>query len=191
MPTLVSRRIQQPPVVDGQEDCAWSCAVPLSIPLTLGRHGQQHAMDVELRSLHTDEAIYFWAEWPGEPPGGAEDVIRNRLTLHFDIPAPEPDAADRMCLVSCHTAFADDAGRLAYLSAETIPPGRTAPLPAAGGWSAGAWQVEWRRQLEVDNHYDLQLQDLARSYGFFVKVFRWQEGLPDPVSPDCLLVFER
>jgi hypothetical protein len=191
VPTLVSRRVGQPPVVDGQEDCMWSCAVPLPIPLTLGRHGQHHAVDVKLRSLYTDQAIYFLAEWVGEPPGAEQAVVRNRLTLHFDTPEPEPGAADRMCLVACHTAFADDAGRLVYLSAETIPPGRTDPLPAAGGWNAGVWRLEWSRQLVVDNRFDLQFQDLERSYRFFVKVFQWEEGQPDPVSPDCLLVFER
>jgi hypothetical protein len=190
-PTLVSRRAAQPPVVDGQEDCMWSCAVPLSIPLTLGRHGQQHAVDVELRSLYTDEAIYFLAEWPAERSGDEQAVVRNQLTIHFDSPEPEPGAADRMCLVACHTAFADNAGRLAYLSAETIPPGRTDPLPAAGGWNAGVWRMEWSRELVVDNRFDLQFQDLEQSYRFFVKVFRWEEGQPDPVSADCLLVFER
>ena len=189
LPTLASQHVEQPPQIDGQADDVWADAVPLSIPLTYGRHGDEQALEVTLRSLYVDEAIYFLAEWPGPRPAAEPAAARNRLTLHFDLPAPTPDAADHMCLVACHTAFADETGRLAYLSAETIPPGRTAPLPAAGGWDAGAWRLEWSRPLLIDNFFDLQFEDLEQAYPFFVKVFAWQEGKADPVSPDCLLVF--
>lgn len=191
VPTLISRRAAQAPVVDGQEDCIWSCAVPVAIPLTWGRHGQDYALDVKLRSLYTEQAVYFLAEWLGEPPDPEQPVVSNRLTLHYDIPEPEFGAADRMCLVACHTAFTDNVGHLVYFSAETIPPGRTDPLSAAGGWNDGVWKLEWSRELLVDNRFDLQFQDLDRTYPFFVKLFAWQEGRPDPASADCSLVFER
>jgi hypothetical protein len=190
-PVLISRRVGEAPVVDGQEDCIWSCAMPLAIPLTWGRHGQDYAVDVKLRSLYTEHAVYFLAEWLGDPPDLEQPVVSNRLTLHYDIPEPEFGAADRMCLVACHTAFTDNVGRLVYFSAETIPPGRTDPLSAAGGWDCGVWTLEWSRELLVDNRFDLQFQDLGRSYPFFVKLFAWQEGRPDPASADCSLVFER
>lgn len=189
-PTLVAQHVRQPPLVDEAVDVAWSVAVPLSVPLTWGRHTAEQALTVELRSLYTDEAIYFLAQWPDPRPATEPGVLRNRLTLHFDLPAPAPDAADHMCLVACHTAFADPSGRLAYLSAETIPPGQTSPLSAAGGWKDGSWQLEWSRPLLVDNHFDLQFQDLEQAYRFFVKVFEWQEGRADPVSADCLLIFQ-
>ncbi|KPL17994.1 MAG: hypothetical protein AMJ93_14330 [Anaerolineae bacterium SM23_84] len=191
VPTLISRRAGQAPVVDGQEDCIWSCAVPLAIPLTWGRHGEDYALDVKLRSLYTEQAVYFLAEWLGDPPDPEQPVVSSRLTLHYDIPQPEFGAADRMCLVACHTAFTDNVGRLVYFSAQTIPPGRTDPLSAAGGWDDGVWKLEWSRELLVDNRFDLQFQDLDRSYPFFVKLFAWQEGRPDPASADCSLVFER
>jgi hypothetical protein len=189
VPTLLSRHVAEPPLVDGEVDGVWFKAVPLSVPLTWGRHAEEMALAVRLRSLYTDQAIYFLAQWPEAQPATEPGVMRNRLTLHFDLPAPTPDAAKHMCLVACHTAFADAAGSLAYLSAETIPPGRTSPLPAAGGWHAGVWQLEWSRPLLVDNHFDLQFEDLEQAYRFFVKVFQWQEGRADPVSKDCQLLF--
>jgi ribosomal protein S19 len=191
LPTLLSQRVAQAPLLDGVVDAVWSEAVTLAVPLTWGRHGQEQALVVQLQSLHTDEAVYFLAQWPDPQPATEPGVLRNRLTLHFDFPAATPDAAEHMCLVACHTAFADADGHLAYLSAETIPPGRTSPLPAAGGWEAGSWRLEWSRPLLVDNGYDVQFDDLQLAYPFFVKVFQWQEGRADPVSADCQLVFQR
>jgi hypothetical protein len=190
MPTLVAQHVERSPLLDGQVDDIWLDAIPLPVPLSWGRHGEEQALQVTLRSLYDDEAIYFLAEWPSPLPSSEPAAVRNRLTLHFDLPAPAPDAAERMCLVACHTAFADERGRLAYISAETIPPGRTSPLPAAGGWDAGTWRLEWSRPLRIDNHFDVQFEDLEQAYPFFVKVFAWQEGRADPVSPDCLLVFQ-
>jgi hypothetical protein len=189
-PTLVSQQVEEPPLVDGVVDAVWSEAAPFAVPLAWGRHGEEQALVVQLQSLHTEEEVYFLAQWPDPRPATEPGVLRNRLTLHFDLPAPAPDASERMCLVACHTAFADATGRLAYLSAETIPPGRTSPLPAAGGWEAGSWRLEWSRPLLVENGYDLQFDDLQQAYPFFVKVFQWQEGRADPVSADCLLAFQ-
>ena len=56
---LVSQRVASPPVIDGEVDAVWATAVPLQLPLTWGLDGTEHALDVELRALHTGEAVYF------------------------------------------------------------------------------------------------------------------------------------
>ena len=187
---LVSRRVEEPPVVDGREDAVWGLAVPLQLALTWGREGGEHAYDLELRSLHDAGNIYFLARWPGTPPDDPANTARNKLSAHFDIPEPYPGARDYTCLAACHTAFADERGRIIHMSAETIPPGRTDPLPAAGQSSYGWWQLEWSRPLVDANVFDLQFTDLDATYTFFVKVFEGQDGQADPVSSDVRLVFE-
>ena len=189
--TLVSVQIEEPPVVDGREDAMWGSAVPLQVALTWGRTGIEHAYDLELSSLHDESTVYFLARWPGSPPDDPENTARNKLTAHFDIPEPYPGARDFTCLVACHTAFADERGRIIHMSAETIPPGRTDSLPAAGQSSDGWWQLEWSRPLVQINAFDLQFTDLDATYTFFIKVFEGQDGRADPVSGDLRLVFER
>ncbi len=187
---LVSRPVAWPPAIDGQVDAVWETALPLKLPLTWGLDGTEHALDAELRALHTEKAIYFLAQWLGEPPPAEEDIIFNKLTVHWRIPEPEGAARGPDCTVACHTAFADGQGRFAYANAETIPPGGSEALPAAGGWQAGAWTLEWSRSLVNDNPFDLQFADLDGAYLFFVKVFERVEGRPDPVSERHLLVFQ-
>jgi hypothetical protein len=175
------------PVIDGQIEDVWATADPLRVPLTWGMDGSEHALDVELRALHTDEAVSFLAQWPGEPPSGQENTIANRITLHWRIPEPEAQVLD--CSVVCHTAFVDGNGRFVYANTETIPQGGSGPLAAAGGWEDGIWTLEWSRPLASANPFDLQLDDRERAYFFLVKVFERVEGRPDPVSGRHLLVF--
>jgi hypothetical protein len=186
---LVSRRVASPPVIDGEVDAVWATAVPLQLPLTWGLDGAQ-ALDVELRALHTGEAVYFLAQWPGGPPSGEEDTVFNKLTVHWRITDSEAVTQHLDCTVACHTAFTDGQGRLVYANAETIPQGGSEALPAAGGWRAGTWTLEWSRPLINGNPFDLQFADLDRAYLFFVKVFERVEGRPDPVSERHLLVFQ-
>jgi hypothetical protein len=150
--------------------------------------GSEHALDVELRAVHTDEAVSFLAQWPGEPPSGKENTMANKLTLHWRIPEPEAQVLD--CSVVCHTAFAGGNGRFVYANTETIPQGGSGSLTAAGGWDAGTWTLEWSRPLASANPFDLQLDDRDRTYTFLVKVFERIEGRPDPVSERYLLVFQ-
>ncbi len=185
---LISQRVASPPVIDGQVDAVWASSVPLRLPLTWGWGGTEHALDVELRALHTDEAVYFLAQWPGETPSGDEDTVFNKLTVHWPIPDAEERRLD--CFIACHTAFFDGQGRFAYANAETIPHGGSEALPAAGGWHDGTWTLEWSRPLINVNPFDLQFTDLDQTYGFLVKVFERIEGRPDPVSERHLLGFQ-
>jgi hypothetical protein len=184
---LISAWTDSPPDVDGLVENAWERADVLRLPLTWGMGGTKHALDVELRSLYTDQAIYFVAQWPGEAPEGSQDTVSNVFTLHWRIPDPVAQRLD--CTVACHTAFADGSGRLAYANTETIPQGGGGALDAAGGWDAGTWTLEWSRPLIVGNPYDLQFDDRASAYPFLVKVFKRVEGRPDPISERHLLVF--
>ena len=184
---LVSQRTRSPPAIDGQVEDAWTTTEPLRVPLMWGWGGTEHALDVELRALHSAEAVSFLAQWPGEPPSGEENTVFNRFTLHWRIPEPAAQKLD--CSVVCHTAFADGNGRVAYANAETIPQGGSAALAAAGGWDAGLWTLEWSRPLSSGNPFDLQFSDLDQGYSFLVKVFVGIEGRPDPVSERHLLVF--
>jgi hypothetical protein len=185
---LVVRQATTAPIVDGRADASWAGALPLRIPLIWGIRGTRHALDVELRALRTSQAIYFLARWHDVVPPGPADATANRFTLHWsiDTPAGSPPPA---CDVACHTAYSDGAGRLAYMHAETIPPGSAEALPAAGGWNDGVWTLEWGRALVNNNPYDLQFTDLSRGYPFFLKVFERVEGRPDPVSATYRLVF--
>jgi len=178
-----------PPTVDGLVEDAWAEAAPLRASLTWGIDGAEHALDVELRALHTGQAIYFLAQWAGQPPSGEPGTASNKLTLHWRI----PDAAARRldCDIACHTAFADGDGRFVYANAETIPQGGSEALPAAGGWEEGVWTLEWSRPLLDGNPFDLQFDDLDASYTFMVKVFEGIEGRPDPVSERYALIFGR
>ncbi len=185
---LVSRRVDTPPIVDGQVEGAWAAAALLRVPLTWGMGGTEHALDVDLRSLYTGEAVYFLAHWPGEPPAGEDNTVSNKLTVHWRIPDPAAQHLD--CAVVCHTAFADGNGRFAYANAETIPQGGNEALAAAGGWEAGTWTLEWGRSLLSDNPYDLQLSDRDQAYTFLVKIFEGVENRPDPVSERHLFVFQ-
>lgn len=185
---LIVRRIVTPPVIDGQVDATWTTAELLLLPLTFGTHGSERALDVELRGLRTDGAVYFLAQWPGELPPGDENTILNTFTVHWRI----PDAAARRldCAVACHTANASSQGQFVYANAETIPQGGDGALPVAGGWHVGTWTLEWSRPLINGNPFDLQFDDLKGEYLFLVKVFERIEGRPDPVSLLCQLVFE-
>jgi hypothetical protein len=185
---LVSRRVDAPPQVDGQIEGLWAAVEPLAVPLTWGWEGTEHALDAELRAVHTDEALYLLAQWSGERPSGDDNTAFNQFTLHWRIPDPAAQTLD--CTVACHTAFADGQGRFRYANAETIPPGGSESLSAAGGWDAGTWTLEWSRPLSNDNPFDLQFDDLDRAYSFLVKVFVRVEGRPDPVSGRHLLVFQ-
>jgi hypothetical protein len=187
---LISRRVASPPMVDGQVDAVWATAEPLQLPLTWGLGGTEHALDVELRSLHTGEAVYFLAQWPGEPPSGEEDTVSNKFTAHWRISESEEVGRGLDCTIACHTAFADGQGRFVYANAETIPQGGSEALLAAGDWRAGTWTLEWSRPLVNSNPFDLQFADLDQAYLFFVKVFERVEGRPDPVSERHLLVFQ-
>jgi hypothetical protein len=187
---LVSRRTDAAPIVDGDLDDVWASAPSVTIPLNWGRHSVEFAFDLRLRALHTSEAIYFFSEWPGTKPSLANDALTNQLTMHFDLLEPWQGARDVMCLVSCHTAYADASGRLAYMSADTIPVGQTEPLSAAGGWQNGVWRLEWSRPLVNSNPFDEQFGDLGQSYPFFIKAFEHHDGSPDPVSATCTLLFE-
>jgi hypothetical protein len=180
-------RTDTPPAVDGRVEEAWESADALSLPLYWGFGGTEKALDVALRALRTDDAIFFLARWPGEPPAGEVDTSFNKLTVHWRI----PDATERKldCAVACHTAFVDGEGRFVSDNAETIPPGSSQGLPIAGGWHAGTWTVEWRRPLTNQNYYDLQFDDLGGEYPFFVKLFERIESRPDPVSPLHRLAF--
>jgi hypothetical protein len=184
---LVSRRASVPPVVDGQVEDAWASADPLRVALTWGMMGTEHALDVELRSLYDDQALYLLAQWPGDPPSGEENTVYNQLTVHWRI--PEPAASHLDCTVACHTAFADGEGRFAYANAETIPHGGSEALQAAGGWRDGMWTLEWTRPLRNGNPYDLQFDDPDQAYVFMVKVFARVDARPDPISQRQQLVF--
>jgi hypothetical protein len=187
---LISQRAASPPVLDGQVDAVWATAEPLRLSLTWGLGGTVHALDVELRALHTGEAVYFLAQWPGEPPSGEEDTVFNKFTMHWRIPEPEGAVQGLDCTVACHTAFADGRGRFVYANAETIPQGGNEALPAAGVWRDGTWTLEWGRPLVNSNPFDLQFVDLDQAYLFLVKIFERVEGRPDPVSERNLLVFQ-
>ena len=186
---LVSCSVNTAPLLDGEADPVWASCPTLRIPLTYGIRGEEHAVDVGLRSLHDEDTLYLLVDWQGDAPSMVEGHIQNRLTLHFDLEEPWPGARDVTCLVACHTAYTDGMGRIDYLSAETIPSGRTEPLPAAGGWSDGVWRVEWSRPLVHGNLFDVQFEDLEQAYPFFVKVFDQIEDKADPVSARHVLVF--
>jgi hypothetical protein len=188
---LVACHANTAPVMDGEMDEVWACTKPLPIALTWGIRGTEHALDVELRALYTEERVYFLAQWPGNVPSGEQDIVRSILTLHFDVPPPLSASEGLVCLVSCHTAYGNGSGQLAYVSAETIPPGRTDSLLASGSWKNGIWRVEWSRRLVEPNPFDVQFTDLGQEYHFFVKAFEGVEGRPDPVSQPFALVFER
>jgi hypothetical protein len=184
---LVARRTDELPAIDGLVEELWASAEPLRISLTWGIEGTEHALDVALRALHTDEAISFLAQWPGDPPTGDEATTYNTITLHWRIPEPAGQHLD--CTVVCHTAFADGRGRFVYANAETIPQGGSGALDAAGGWEAGTWTLEWRRPLVSANPFDLQFGDREGPYTFLIKVFARLEGRPDPISARHVLVF--
>ena len=183
---------RQAPDLANAFDPAWEQAEPLRVPLAWGSHGTEHALEVELSALYTDDTLHLRARWPGAPPiaapAGAAETTANRLTVHWRIPQT-PGAPPPACDVACHTAHTDGAGRLAYVHTETIPPGGNPALAAAGGWQDGVWTLVWSRPLVSRNPYDLQLTDPAQSYPFFVKVFLDEAGRPDAVSKLHELVF--
>jgi hypothetical protein len=185
---LMVRLAASPPTVDGEVDDLWETAELLRLPLTWGLRGTERALDVDLRALRTDEAVFFLAQWLGEPPTGEADTFFNKLTVHWRIPDAEVQRLD--CSVACHTAFADGQGRFVYANAETIPQGGGEALAAAGGWQAGTWTLEWSRVLVNGNPFDLQFNDLEGVYLFLVKVFERIEGRADPISLPHQLVFE-
>ena len=187
--TLISQEVSVSPVIDGQLDAVWGLSSPARIPLQSSGGSAQHPREVELRSVHAGEDVYFYASWTDRSSPPLASAIRNRLTVHFDIPEPWPGAQDVMCLVACHTAFSDGHGRVSYVIAETIPTARTDPQPASGFRAGDVWHLEWSRRLVHSNLFDVQFRDLERTYTFIVKVFDHVEDQPDLVSPRFALVF--
>jgi len=143
---------------------------------------------MELRALYTDRAIYFLAQWTGEPPSG-EDITANKLTVHWRVPGAERRGLS--CNVVCHTAFADGNGTIAYVNAETIPSAGDESLLSAGSWVDGRWTLEWTRPLVTENPFDLEFDDLELAYPFMIKIFEGREGQPDPLSQLSQLAFSR
>lgn len=200
---LRSAAVAAPPVMDGVVEAVWALAPPLVAPLHYGLHGNEPAGELELRSLHDADHVYFLARWLAETPGGdpadpqAKMVQRNFLTVHWRLVdqqqvSGEATGSDGLaCTVACHTATADGQGRLVRIRAETIPPGLDDDLPAGGGWSAGEWLLEWSRPRLSASPYDQNLSDPAQSYRFFVKLFLGLEGRPDPVTDVHELRLER
>jgi hypothetical protein len=205
---LVARRTVRAPDPADEFDPVWEEAEPLRIPLTRGSHGAEPALaepalaepalaepalEVELAALRTADSLYLRARWPGAPAFAARSQstpnTENRLTVHWSIPQ-KPGLPPPACDVACHTAHTDQAGRLAYLHTETIPPGGNPAARAAGGWQDGAWTLVWSRPLASANPYDLQLTEPGRPYRFFVKVFLEEEGRPDAVSQVQEMVLE-
>jgi hypothetical protein len=188
---LVSCYVNSAPLIDGRIDEPWTAAHALELPLSYGMDSEEHALDVTLRSLHTDETIYFLAQWPGEPPSGDDDMAFNKLTIHWRIPDLEGSGTQRPdCAVVCHTAFANGQGDFVYVNAETIPQGGWEALSSAGGWNSGIWTLEWSRPLQSGNPYDVHFTVPDAEYPFLVKIFERVEGRPDPVSRLSFLVFE-
>jgi hypothetical protein len=187
---LAARRVSTAPRLDGQLDAIWQAATPIRILLSSGRDGiaTHDTLDVELRAVHAAGAIYFLAQWSGEPPSGAADTTFNQLTIHWTVPAVVGSPAPA-CAVACHTAYVDGRGQVAYMNSETIPQGGEDALSAAGGWAGGVWSVAWRRPLVGTSAYDLQFTDLSVPYQFFVKVFAHTDDRPDLVSEPYVLVF--
>jgi hypothetical protein len=188
---VVAWPVPSPPTTDGRVDSIWEAAEPVQLPLTYGRGGTEHALDLTLRAVYTDQAIYFLAQWHGKPPSGEADTVYNMLTLHWRIPEAQVAARSLSCATTCHTAFADGQGQFVYANAETIPKGGSEALSVAGGWEGDAWTLEWSRALASANPIDLQLTDRDQGYRFFVKLFERMEDQPDPVSGIYLLVFRR
>ena len=183
---LVSHRTDSPPAIDGRIEEAWMAAEPLLVRMTWGQ-STERAWDVELRSLHTAQSIYWVARWPGAPPSEQESAVLNKLSLHWSIPGPA--AQGLSCMVVCHTASADEEGRFIYANTETIPQGGSEVLPAAGGWQDGTWTLEWSRPLSSSNPFDIQFDDPAQVYPFRLKIFEHVLDRPDPVSQQHALVF--
>jgi hypothetical protein len=185
---LLSSPTEAPPAMDGVVEEVWQGTPALTAPLHYGLHGVEPAGEIELRSLHDTERVYFLARWPSDGPGGEPDVWRNLLTVHWrlvdaGLVSGESTGSDGLaCTVACHTATADGGGQLIGIRNETIPPGLEEDLPAGGGWTQGLWTLEWSRPRISPSPYDQDMTDAARSYRFFVKLFLDQEGQADPVS---------
>lgn len=189
-PRLISRHIDAAPVIDGHVEDAWDRAQLVVAPLFWGLDGDEHALDVQLAAMHTDEAVYFLARWPGDAlPADIGDTV-NKLIIHWRLPDPAEGLAPPSCLVACHTAFADAQGSFSYVHPETIPVGSSESLPFGGGWQDGTWTLEWSRPRVNANPFDLQLADAGQPYRFFVKVLEWVEGKPDPISKWQFLVLD-
>jgi len=184
---LRSAAAAAPPVMDGQVEAAWAQAPALHVAMHYGLHGEEPAGTVELRSLHDDERVYFLARWSSVEAEAEPGVWRNLLTVHWRlhdsgrVSGTSTASQGLACTVGCHTATSDGRGGLAGLRAETIPPGLEEDLPAAGGWSAGQWLLEWSRARISDSPYDQDLIE-EQGYRFFVKLFLGLDGRPDPTS---------
>ena len=191
---LLSPVAPSAPVMDGLVEEVWDQAPPLTLPLHDGLHGVNPAGELELRSLHDETDVYFLARWFSDTPGGqpgaevSGPVLRNLMTVHWRLldsgqVSGETTGSDGLaCTVACHTATADERGRLIGVRSETIPPGLEDDLASGGGAAQGAWTVEWSRPRASESPYDQHLTDPARGYRFFVKLFQGIEGEPDPVS---------
>ncbi len=186
---VVARPVARPPLIDGYLDALWDAVPAAAIPLSRSGPGNALALEVRLRAAYTADAVYWYAEWPGEGPSRQADMLGNRFTMHFGLDEPWPGAQKVMCLAACHTALMDELGRSAYVVEETIPAVSTGPLPAAGGWANGHWRLEWGRPRVSSNRFAVQFDDLRRAYPFFVKVYEHRDDLADAVSARHMLRF--
>jgi hypothetical protein len=185
---LPSVAVDVAPVLDGAVDALWQQAPALILPLHYGLHGDEPAGSIEMRSVHDAERVYFLAQWPAEDPGGEPDLWRNLLTVHWRlvdrglVSGESTGSQGLACTVGCHTVTVDGQGGLVGVRSETIPPGLNEDLPSGGGWSSGAWLLEWSRPKIGDSPYDQNLADPDQGYRFFVKLFAGLEDRPDPTS---------
>ena len=185
---LRSAAVAAPPSMDGVMEAAWEQAPVLAAPLHYGLRGDEPVGEIELRSLHDNDNVYFLARWPAETPGSEPDLWRNLATIHWRLVSSgevsgESTGSDGLaCTVGCHTATADGQGRLVGIRAETIPPGLEDDLLSGGGWAEGEWLLEWSRPRVSASPYEQNLTDPAQNYRFFIKLFLGLDDRADPVS---------
>ncbi len=127
--TLVTTKVPTGPAIDGVPDTMWNEAAAMTVSVKGGANSGSHT--VTLKSVHTDDSIYFLAQWndnteslrrvpwqkqadgkwkrlstPDVKEGGENQFYEDKFAQIWNINVPSFD--DSGCFATCHAAENSD-----------------------------------------------------------------------------------
>jgi hypothetical protein len=123
---LVSKKVAAPPPMDPMMGDAWKAAVPLMFKVVGGKHLQGGSTEVTMRSVHTEDMVYFLIEYkdptlsarrepwqkqadgswrqlkdPDDKGGDNNLYYEDKISIFWNISSPAFE--QRGCMSACHT----------------------------------------------------------------------------------------
>ena len=179
---LVAKKVAAAPTVDGTLDAAWSAAPVTTVKVVGGKNLPGGSTEVAMRALYTADSIYVMYQYK-DP---TQSLQRSPWVKQADgswamLKDPDDKGGDNN----------------KYTAGDEVPGIIVAPfvgdrgdVPTTMVWKDGVWTLVLRRKLVTGSEFDVQFDDLKKTYAFGVAVFD-NAQVRHAYSPGALkLVFE-